>query len=104
MVFSGGNAWGLVELYLGRLAATLGRHEIADGHFAAATAVHEREGIRLWEAHNQVFWARSLLDRGRAQEAREHAERAAVLAAENGYGTAGEQAAAVLAAAAQVEA
>jgi class 3 adenylate cyclase/tetratricopeptide (TPR) repeat protein len=103
MVWNGASAYGSVELYLGGLAATLGRHEVADAHFAAATAVHEREGVRLWEAHNQVFCARSLLDRGRSQEAREHAERVAALAAENGYGAVGARAAAVLEAAAQVQ-
>jgi class 3 adenylate cyclase len=104
MVWNGANAYGSVELYLGGLAATLGQHEVADEHFAAASAIHEREGVRVWEARNQVFWARSLLDRGRAQEARAHAERAAALAAENGYGAVSEQAAALLEAAAQVEA
>jgi class 3 adenylate cyclase/tetratricopeptide (TPR) repeat protein len=96
MVFNGAVVSGSVELYLGGLAATLGRHEVADEHFAAASAVHEREGVRGWEARNQIDWARSLLDRGRGQEARERAERAAALAAENGYGTVGEQAAALL--------
>jgi class 3 adenylate cyclase len=103
MVSNGANAWGSAELYLGGLAATLGRHEVADEHFAAAAAVHERESIRVWEAHNQVLWAQSLLDRGHAGEAREHAEHAAGLAAENGYGSAGERAAALLEAAAQSE-
>jgi class 3 adenylate cyclase/tetratricopeptide (TPR) repeat protein len=104
MVSNGANAWGSVELYLGGLAATLGRHEVADGHFAAAALVHEREDMRVWEAHNQVFWAHSLLDRGRAREARDHAERAAALAADNGYGGAGEQATSVLKAATHLEA
>jgi class 3 adenylate cyclase len=103
MVCNGATAQGSVELYLGGLAAILVRHEKADEHFAAASAVHEREDVRLWEAYNQVFWARSLLDRGSVREAREHAERAAALAAGNGYVAAGEQAAAVLQAAAQVQ-
>jgi class 3 adenylate cyclase len=96
MVWNGANGYGSVELYLGGLAATLGRHEVADEHFAAATAAHEGEDVRAWEARNQLFWARSLLDRGRVQGAREHAEHAATLAAENGYGAVGEQTTALL--------
>jgi tetratricopeptide (TPR) repeat protein len=96
MIANGATGYGSCEVYLGALAATIGRHDLADEHFAAASVTQEREGVRAGEALNQAYWARSLLDRDRPDEAREHAERAAAVAAEHGYGMAGDLARAAL--------
>ncbi|MCV7123687.1 ATP-binding protein [Mycobacterium lacus] len=48
---------------LGHLAGALGRFDDAEGHFAAATTVHERIGAPLFEARNQLCWAQMLLSR-----------------------------------------
>ena len=96
MIANGATGYGSCEVYLGALAAASGRHDLADEHFAAASVTQEREGVRAGEALNQAYWARSMLDRNRAHEAREHAERAEAAAAEYGYGMAGELARATL--------
>jgi tetratricopeptide (TPR) repeat protein len=49
---------------LGILAATMGRWEQAEGHFADATLMHDRMGSRPWQARTHVAWAEMLLLRG----------------------------------------
>jgi tetratricopeptide (TPR) repeat protein len=49
---------------LGLLAATLGRTDEADGHFAEAAAIHDRLGVRGMLAPTLLDWARALLRRG----------------------------------------
>ena len=50
---------------LGGLAATLGRHDEAERHFAAAAEIEERLGAPLLLALSQASWARALIERGR---------------------------------------
>jgi hypothetical protein len=66
------------------IAATLGRADVADGHFAAAIALCERAGSRANLARSLVWWARVLADRGDASAARAHAETAVALGEELG--------------------
>ena len=49
---------------LGRLAATLGRHDDAARWFAHAARTNERAGALPWAAHARLDHARLLLDRG----------------------------------------
>jgi class 3 adenylate cyclase len=99
LIANGATGYSSCEVYLGALAATIGRHDLADEHFAAASVTQEREGIRAGEALNQAYWARSLVDRDRPDEARAHAERAFSVAEKHGYGMAGDLARAALEAA-----
>jgi class 3 adenylate cyclase len=92
LVWNGATGHGYAESYLGMLAATLGSHERAGEHFAAASRIHQREGLRGWEARNLACWARSLLASGAVENARDHANRALALAREGGYGSSAQQA------------
>jgi len=47
--------------YLGMLASTTGREDIAEDHFAAALAMHERAQAPLLVAETQLEWAKLLL-------------------------------------------
>lgn len=59
---------------LGLVAATLGRYDEADSHFAAAVELELRMGCRAILVHTRLEWARALLyrdqpgDRSRARE------------------------------------
>lgn len=57
---------GSMERVLGLLAATLERSDQAEAHFAAAAAVHERTGARLFLARTWMNWGRALLARDQA--------------------------------------
>lgn len=85
LVWNGANGYGSAQYYLGILAATLGSHERASEHFAAASKVHNREGVKTWEARNLCYWARSLLASGDTDAAIAKADRALSLARENDY-------------------
>jgi tetratricopeptide (TPR) repeat protein len=61
---------GPVSHELGLLATALGRHDDADGHFAAAAAVQERIEARGTLVFTRLEWARMLLRRGRAEDLR----------------------------------
>jgi DNA-binding SARP family transcriptional activator len=76
---------GHVGRHVGSLAATLGWHELADQHFATASAFHERNGMLLWEAHGRLAWAEALASRGRQDAALTEVARALSLAREHGY-------------------
>jgi tetratricopeptide (TPR) repeat protein len=72
---------GAVDHYLGVLAAALGRHDEADGHFASAAAIHQHIGAPAWLARTRLAWARSLFSRGgRPDEAARLLEQAAATA------------------------
>ena len=92
-VWNGASGYGSAESYLGMLAATLGAHERANEHFAAASARHELQRARVWEAQNLCYWARSRVAAGSADEGRSMAERALELAQGNGYGLSARRAA-----------
>ncbi len=72
------------DLGLAVIAATLGRADDADRHFAAAIALCERAGSRANLARSLFWWARVLADRGDASAARGHAETAVALGEELG--------------------
>jgi DNA-binding winged helix-turn-helix (wHTH) protein len=65
---------GSLDLYLGRLAATAGRREVARRHLGAALEAHERAGARPWLAWTQYELAR-LEGAGAARAERERAGR-----------------------------
>ncbi len=100
LVWNGTTGYGSAESFLGMLAATLGSHERANEHFAAASELHRREGVKAAEARNLCYWAKSLLAAGEAEEARATADQALTLSGENGYGSCARRAQALL----QVEA
>ena len=95
-VWNGASGYGSAESYLGMLAATLGAHDRAHAHFAAASGRHERQDARVWEAQNLCYWARSRLDTGAPEEAQGMAERALELAQTDGYGLSARRAAALV--------
>ena len=59
---------GAVVHYLGLLAATLGRFDLALEHFEEASAIHVRIGARPFLVRSQYEHARTLLARGRRQD------------------------------------
>lgn len=84
-VWNGVVGYGAVESYLGMLAATVGAHERAAAHFAAASRRHDRMGVRVWEARSLCYRSASELASGAIEDARATAERAAALAQAGGY-------------------
>ena len=68
--------YGHSRMYLGMLAATLGRHELADKHFANVCEFYESSQLLFWVARGRLAWAEALAGRGEAQRASEQAERA----------------------------
>jgi hypothetical protein len=87
IVWSGVVTYGRVLTFLGMLAATLGRDELADQHFAASCELEERDGLLLPAGHAHVAWAEALARRGQSDRARDEAGRALELARPNGHGT-----------------
>src|SRR5207248_5612416 len=84
-----------VDETLGTLAATLGRFDIAEQHFAAAAALCERMQAPIWLAHTKLAWARMLDRRGRdidLERAQDIARQALVMANELGVSRIAEQA------------
>jgi hypothetical protein len=63
-----GMVYGTFAWALGTLAATLERHEQAEGHFAAAAAIEESLGAPLFLARTHAGWARALIARGRPED------------------------------------
>jgi class 3 adenylate cyclase/tetratricopeptide (TPR) repeat protein len=63
-------------------AATLGEHDAADAHFAAAIDLCERAGARAYLARCTFDWARVLAARGDTERARALAEQALALGTE----------------------
>jgi hypothetical protein len=55
--------------YLGMLASTVGKPDVAEEHFAAAVSAHEHVGAPLLIAETQLEWARCLVLHGRADRA-----------------------------------
>lgn len=72
------------DIGLARTAATLGRHDDADGHFADCIELCRRVGARIKLAYAHSNWAQCLADRGAAERAREQAELALALGLEIG--------------------
>ena len=72
-VWSGALGYGHVRLWLGVAAATIGRDDEADEHFAFACRFHDDNGLQLWSARSHLGWAESLAARGERARAQEHA-------------------------------
>jgi tetratricopeptide (TPR) repeat protein len=85
LVWTSVGAYGHASMYLGLLAAALGRHRQADEQFAIATEFHETNGLLVWAARTHLGWAEALAKRGEHGRARGHAERALELSREHGY-------------------
>jgi hypothetical protein len=96
LVWNGAIGYGAAESYLGMLAATLGSHDRAREHFAAASQLHQQEGVKGWEALSLCYSARSLLSAGDSEEARTTALRALALARETSHETSARRADALL--------
>jgi tetratricopeptide (TPR) repeat protein len=88
--------YGHARLYLGELAHTIGRDELAIEHLEFACRFHEDRGLLLWAAESHVCLAQVLTLRDDAERMREHAGRALELARKHGYGTIKPRAAALL--------
>jgi DNA-binding SARP family transcriptional activator/tetratricopeptide (TPR) repeat protein len=89
---------GVVHHYEGLLAATMGRDAVADDHFAAAVAAHERF-TPVWLAWTRLEWGRALFTRAAGDDVRgrELLQQALAAARELGLGTVERRAAALLA-------
>ena len=96
-VWHGTCGYGHVRLWLGLLAATLGRHDEADEHLAFSIRFSEQSGLPLWAARSHLGRAELMADRGDRESTREHAGRASALAQEQGYRNIGRVAAALVA-------
>jgi class 3 adenylate cyclase/tetratricopeptide (TPR) repeat protein len=59
---------GSIDWSLGRLATTLGRYELAEGHFTDAAEIEKRLGAPLFLARTHAGWARALIARGRPED------------------------------------
>jgi tetratricopeptide (TPR) repeat protein len=93
--WTGASTYGHARMYLGLLAAVLGKHDQADRHLAFACEFQETNGMPLWAAQAHLGWAEALAARGDAARAREHAVRALELSREHGYGLFEQRAAAL---------
>ncbi len=80
MIGHGVACYGSVDRYLGMLAATLGEHETARGHFEAALELDRRMGARTWLAHTAYEFARLLQREGDADRAHDLLAQAGALA------------------------
>jgi hypothetical protein len=95
VTINGVTSWGAVDLYLGRLAATLGWRSHAERHFAAAAELHERLGMPTWLARTRHGWALLLMEDD-SERGRELAGRALAAAREFGLGNLEHRASALL--------
>jgi class 3 adenylate cyclase/tetratricopeptide (TPR) repeat protein len=68
LAVSGALVAGSVAWALGALATTLGSHEQAESHFAAAAELEERFGAPLFLARTHAGWARALIARGQPED------------------------------------
>jgi class 3 adenylate cyclase len=85
-ISEGTTSAGHARTYLGLLAATLDRHELADEHLAFACEFHATHGLLLWAARSHLAWAEALAHRDAPAQAQQHGARALELSREHGYG------------------
>jgi DNA-binding SARP family transcriptional activator len=85
-VWGGACGYGHARLWLGVLAATLGRDAEADEHFDFACRFHAEQQFTLWNARSHLGWSEALAARGEHHRAQEHASYASELARAHGYG------------------
>jgi class 3 adenylate cyclase len=102
-VWDGTAGHGHVRLWLGLLAATLGRDAEADDHLAFSIRFSEDNGLPLWAARSHLAQAKALATRGNRDFAREHAAEALELAQAHSYRGIETSAAAILAPASLAE-
>jgi DNA-binding SARP family transcriptional activator len=74
-----------VALFLGGLAAMLGRESASDDFFDQAASTAKRGDLKFADAQTNLFWGRSLLGRSEHERARVLLEAAQSSAARNGY-------------------
>jgi class 3 adenylate cyclase len=86
VVWNADTGYGHAQMWMGMLAATMGRDEVADRHFAFANDFHHKTGLLLFAAHGHFEWARALKARGHHVLAEQEAARAIELSRERGYG------------------
>ena len=60
--------FGSIDWALGVLATTMGRHERAESHFAAAEEIDARLGAPLFVARTHTGWARTLITQNRPED------------------------------------
>ena len=77
---------GHVRMWLGLLAAVLGRQQSADEHLDFACEFQEENGLLLWATRAYLGWAEALTARGDRPHACECATRALELSRQHGYG------------------
>ncbi|HEX8769682.1 MAG TPA: helix-turn-helix transcriptional regulator, partial [Acidimicrobiales bacterium] len=97
------SCWGAADRVRGVVAAAEQRWEDADHAFAAALACHQRMGAPGWVARTKLDQARSLLMRGRREDAQVLAEGAQVEASALGLDGIAAAAGAIVAAAPMIE-
>jgi class 3 adenylate cyclase/tetratricopeptide (TPR) repeat protein len=96
IVWNGGTTYGQVRTYVGLLAATLGRDDLADEHLALACQFLEEKHMLLWESRTHLGWAEALASRGETERAQAQAAKALALAGEHGYRAIERRAAAIV--------
>ena len=96
VVWNADTGYGHARMWMGMLAATMGRYELADRHFAFANDFHHKTGLLLFAAHGHVEWARALEARGHHVLAEQEAARAIELSQQKGYGGLEAQATAII--------
>ena len=85
VAWTGAVTYGHASTYLGLVAATLSRHEVADEHFKCSCEFHEANKLWLWAARAHLGWAEALAGRGETEQARSEAARALELSRQHGY-------------------
>ena len=88
-----------VNHYLGRLAATVGRHDVADRHYEAAAASQEGMGAKWCTANTWLEWGHHFISRTDTPDpsrARHLLEQALEMSRLHGYGHVAETAARLL--------
>ena len=76
VAWNGADRIGHARMYLGLLAAALGRDEQADEHFALRVEIQERRDCWRGRRRAHLGWAEALAARGEPERAREQAARA----------------------------
>ena len=74
VIGNGVACYGAADRYLGRLAATVGEHELAIEHLEQALTVNRTTGATTWIAHTLYEYGRTLRMRGHHDDDRKAAE------------------------------
>jgi tetratricopeptide (TPR) repeat protein len=87
VVYNDALGYGHTRMYLGALAHTIGRRDLALEHLEFACRFHEEHGILLYASESHIWLGRALAGQGDTAAAREHFERALELAASTATAT-----------------